>query len=694
MRGNRYAAVLGIALVGWWGGPVGCPAVGGPERRDLALPEPLFSPAAVAAYRPKGPADCFRQICLEYNSPPRPDFAAGRAFEPALLREFFSQADPVAYAEFCRRINLDGLLLLAVPQGGYTTYLQTGVGEPYPFLTEQRLDFFGRVIQECHARGISVFGYLCIGWNFKAQRDHPGDFPAPGPTAIPTLNGAFAAQAIEYAREILRHYPVDGLRTDILDHNTQARTPGDKAFYRERYGEDLPDRFPSWEREQDFRLASISRFVRRFHAACKEVKADVPIWHNWFNYKNVVDLRDAGVVDIGYEEFADPFATLFVRGLFGTRGMISGKLLQNPQRRLCLALGGRAYDYFPVNRKTALPDQALIEQFRAGQGYYGKDSARWVPPSMDWFETDLAPFYSMVAAIEPYLDDARPVSDLGVVFAEATRFRFPQWKRDAVLEPLKGLCEHYLARNEAIAFLASSQLPRRADLGEFRVLVVPDMSGFTVEELEALEAYALAGGQLLLTGQAMLYDPAGRRLPDFALGARVGLEFERVSPDPAKVVTAGTWEGVPLPIALTNVSWVATRARSGTTLVSLASGDQSWPLVHANKVGRGRCVYLATNGSRELTTAVIDWLRGPAPVITLPPEKRAYLTWQAAARRWILHLLDEGDYGVDLRREYAAPTRVQAQYPAQGWSAILRPGETGVRVIVSGGASNRLVVLE
>ena len=108
---------------------------------------PVFTPEEVAAYKPKGPADCFRQICLEYNSAPRPEFAAGRAFDPAVLENYFSQADPVAYAEFCQRIHLDGALLLAVPQGGYTTYLQTRVGEPYPYLKAHDLDFFGRVIQ-------------------------------------------------------------------------------------------------------------------------------------------------------------------------------------------------------------------------------------------------------------------------------------------------------------------------------------------------------------------------------------------------------------------------------------------------------------------------------------------------------------------------------------------------------------------
>ena len=41
---------------------------------------------------------------------------------------------------------------LAVPQGGYTAYLQTRVGEPYPYLKRHNRDFFGEVTRELHKR--------------------------------------------------------------------------------------------------------------------------------------------------------------------------------------------------------------------------------------------------------------------------------------------------------------------------------------------------------------------------------------------------------------------------------------------------------------------------------------------------------------------------------------------------------------
>ena len=221
----------------------------------------------------------------------------------------------------------------------------------------------------------------------------------------------------------------------------------------------MPSVYPSKKRERHFRLASISRFVKRFHEACKAVKPSVPIWHNWFTHKHRADLRDARYVDISYEEFADPFSTLYIQGIFGAEAMISGKLLQNPQRRVCLVLGGRAYDYFPVRKQTALIDQGYIDLCIAGKGPYGRDGARWVPPNMDWFYYDLVPFYAMVAETEPYLAGATPIPDWGVVYSEASRFRFNGWKRDPVIQPLVELVEHCLARNRLPVFLSSFHLP-------------------------------------------------------------------------------------------------------------------------------------------------------------------------------------------------------------------------------------------
>ena len=206
------------------------------SEAPAAEPAPLFTREEVAAYEPKGPSKCFRHICLEYNNPTR----RKRVFTPEELKQFFSDYDPVEYARFCKEINLDAALMLAVPQGGYTTYLQTKVGEPYPWLRQNGRDFFGEVTRELHKQGIASLGYIIIGWNIKYGNEHPevsfGWYP------LICLNSPYTDLICDYSREVLTHYPIDGLRYDILDQPTQCRCKACKAFYRELFGEEMPEK--------------------------------------------------------------------------------------------------------------------------------------------------------------------------------------------------------------------------------------------------------------------------------------------------------------------------------------------------------------------------------------------------------------------------------------------------------------------
>lgn len=106
--------------------------------------------------------------------------------------------------------------------------------------------------------------------------------------------------------------------------------------------------------------------------------------------------------------------------------------------------------------------------------------------------------------------------------------------------------------------------------------------------------------------------------------------------------------------------------------------------------GKGKVVHLRDLDSPE----IIDGLAGPAPVVVQPPESRVILTRQEKQRRWVLHLLDDGPCTIEIRREFAAAARVVSQYPASGWTCVAEPTGTGLRIQISGQATDRLLVLE
>ncbi|MEO6962484.1 MAG: hypothetical protein ABIY90_10970, partial [Puia sp.] len=277
--------------------------------------KPLFTHDEVMQYVPKGPADCFRQICFDVNEK--------KEYPQSVLNTFFSEQDPVKYAEFCKKINLDAVILQGVPQAGYATYRQTKVNTLYPGMNG---DFFGETLKELHKRGISGFGYVGIGWVMKYAKEHPEYTDGDKDRPMICLNSPYRDRVMESAREIIRNYPVDGFRFDILDQPAQCRCEGCKKLYQELFNDTMPATWIDWQHRQRFRVESISRFVKDSYAACKAVKPYVPVWQNWFNGEDYADLSDANYVDMSYLEFTDPFFELFLNGIFDKKGIITGKV--------------------------------------------------------------------------------------------------------------------------------------------------------------------------------------------------------------------------------------------------------------------------------------------------------------------------------------------------------------------------------
>jgi len=706
------------------------------------------------------------------------------------------------------------------------------------------------VTRELHRQGISSLGYIIIGWNLKYANEHPevsfGWFP------LICLNSPYTELLCKYSRELLTHYPMDGLRYDILDQPTQCRCQDCRALYQELLGHPMPPEWKGWQTRETFRIESITRCVKRLYQVCKATKPSVEVWQNWFNDRAACDLRASKYVDLAYLEFSDPFRALFLNGVFDKGGIITGKILKDPDaRRKCLALGGRCYSYFEVDGRTALPRES------------------------DWFFRDLAPFYAMVAKIEPYLVDAKPVPYFGVVFSEATRFRYRGYSRAPYMKLLRELVEPYLDRSTPPEFLAAEHLSRR-ELSPFKLLVLAESSGLPEEAHTALTTYVRDGGQLLVTGQATLHDDKGEPRENFALadvlgvshigsgigqtgarwrwsnhiygGKRVTLDvdapgdktlnvwmresgsridrfvltknadyrpegagpeanvrqgqpvgdeivfeaeshyqniprggcswelccdlggfrdegfmqaipvqgkkleedFQTTAPElhyrihfespgryyawvrqacdstsqdsihigldgkgiatydfntgfPTPMATRSRIDSPPIDLAILQ-EWPAdriigpiekVRSTRGRSIIATKDEDGNTViLLHVNEYGSGRIAYLAASADTALMHEVIDVLVGAKPVTVTPANKQAILTHQQSQSRWVLHLLSDGDYVVEIHRDFAAPKNTVGQFPADGWSSDIKRTETGLCVTVRGQAKDRLLVLQ
>ena len=621
----------------------------------------LFTRDEVAAYQPKGPTSCFRHLCYDYNWP-------GRTL--ADLPKKFTRSDPEELAEFSRKSNLDAVLLLAVPHHGYTTY-PTVAGTTFPALAGK--DWYGQCVKALHQRNIAVFGYITLGTNWKYMRDNlgkpfiHGKSDAAGviePISAICFNAPGYIELVEtYTRELLTMYPIDALRYDMLFGPKRCLCDGCKAYYKELYGEELTtwdDK--DWRRVNDFYLATLDRPVNRLTKVARQVKPSVEIWQNCINTYSEANVNLGRQHDVAYIEFGEPSRLLALKGILNKDAIIVGQTLKSPIRRTIMALGARCYQYVPVNQETALPG----------------------------FDPDLAGFFKMVGEVQPYLEGAKTISQIGIVFSEATRFRYSDYDRKPYMDVCERITDAYLKRGMPLDYINALDLQTR-DLSKYKLLVVPLSSGLSTDECEALRRYARGGGTLLVAGDALRNDPHGKPLDDFALADMMGLHFLKTVPRINEVV--GTWDGGSVNAAeLKNV--ILTRSDHGESPLRARDQDHEWPLLHVNPTDKGRVAYLATADVPVLTARVMDQLLGGLPITVSPADKQVVLTRQENHHRWVLHLLGDGDYSVNIGKDFAAINKVASLYPDKGWECTMERTAEGVCLKVKGAAKDRLVALE
>jgi hypothetical protein len=105
----------------------------------------------------------------------------------------------------------------------------------------------------------------------------------------------------------------------------------------------------------------------------------------------------------------------------------------------------------------------------------------------------IAPAYRRIQTLEPFLENATPVSDIGIISAEAHH-------RDRACEPSDiGAARILLESQQMFALLDWD-----SSLEDYRVLILPDSIRLSESQASRLQAYLDGGGAILSTGHSLL----------------------------------------------------------------------------------------------------------------------------------------------------------------------------------------------
>ena len=590
----------------------------------------------------------YRQIHLDFHT---------SEHIPAIGADF----DPEAFVSTLKASHVDSITIFAKCHHGWS-YYPTKVGKPHPQLA--RPDLLGDMVKALGAADIECPIYISVQWDELSAREHPewravsatnryqhalpadpssGKNLSPAWHTICLNHEGYRRYIIEQAREVATRYETQGIFFDIIltpdcvcaaciarmqangldPENPADRLKNDEAVneqFRQEVSDVLFAEFPG---------------LRVFYN-CGHIHKQGPQRFKTYTHLELESLPTGGW---GYDHFpssARYAATLgfdFVAhtGKFHTSwGEFGG--FKHPD----------ALEY-ECAQMVALGSKCLIGDQLHPNGAINPDTYG-----------SLAPAYARIEKLEPYLEDARQVSEVAILSAEH-------------FNPGGGRNHH--SDDGAAQMLLELHWPfdvldRFADFSKYKVLILPDEITLDVETAARLKAYVAAGGKLIASWHSGL-DGAGT----FALDMGIKRGSGPVAFRPSYVKADKTLDPSMPDTAFVMYDDAETIAAAGATVLAeilpsyfnrtyahYSSHQQTPDNPAAEALGaavtlHNGIAYVAYPIFRlyramgqplykYVVRGLLDRLLPEAALTTdLPSAGRATLTRQATKKRHILHLL-------------------------------------------------------
>lgn len=608
--------------------------------------------------------------------------------------DFLTRFDPDATVDLYLKAGADAVMVYCNSMLGLS-YWPSRTGRMHPALSGS--DIIGRTVERLHEHGIAACAYYSVNFNQLAYENLPAGrtsdtapFEPYGPGSrfgvMCPNNKAFVEFACGQVAELANSYTFDALFLDMMFWTGVCTCANCQDRYLQETGRNIPSTV-DWASTEwaHFQRARESWLADQYDALAAAVKTqrNIPVFNNnsivpagWRSGASVRLLAANDLIGADVQASADAlftFAHMASRlsplpwqymhsasGYLSTIARAPSVTHQASHAMMATTFGAQ---FMAID--AVMPDgtvhpagydrfREIFDQMRPYKAYLGGQPA-----------ADIAVYYNPSADVD--------LADNGTDVRKLT-------SRQPFLHPL----QHGLAAAGACGALQRAHLPvtvvTPADLdhlGEFDVLVLPNLVRVSAEETRAFRDFVRAGGRLYASGYTSLIRDDGTRLADFDLADVLGVTYEgredltvsylrpirekdRAAIAPAELVTHGEprppspgAEGINR-ICLTVIAAEDT-ATLGTLTTPFAEGrgtrdDHLWasvltsppwtdtgrPAIVEHHFGQGHTVYVAGDleagaaTTREAESLFISLVRGlqrraplveadaPAPVWLVP----------------------------------------------------------------------------
>jgi len=457
----------------------------------------------------------FRQIHLDFHTSEHIP-GIGSAFDAEDFANTFSEA------------NVDSVTLFAKCHHGWS-YYPTKAGAPHPELS--RPDLLGDMITALKAKDIEAPVYISVQWDERNARLHPewrvmsatnyfqhakpndpssGKQLSPGWHTLCLNHKAYRDELLAQAREVAANYDTPGIFFDIiLTPDCVCPKCQERMLEMGRDPENPADRLDNDEEVNEIFRSEMSAaleaefpglrvFYNCGHIHKQGAKRFAPYSH--------LELESLPTGGWGYDHF--PSSARYAATLGLDFVAHTGKFHTSWGE-----FGGFKHPHaleYECAQMVALGSKCLVGDQLHPNGAINKDTYR-----------SIAPAYARVDKLEPYLKNARQVSEIAILSAEHFH---PETARN---HPSDDGAAQMLQELKYPFDVIDSGSP----IDRYRLIIVPDDIVLTPEMTEKLKAFHAGGGKLILSDKSGL-DAGGSPLLPMGISAKA----ERHDCDPSYIV--------------------------------------------------------------------------------------------------------------------------------------------------------------
>jgi hypothetical protein len=443
-----------------------------------------------------------RQIHLDFHTGPAiPD--VGADFD---VREF---------AKTFKSAHVDSVTVFAKCHHGHL-YFKTNRPERHPSLPKS-LDLLAEQIEALHRQNIRAPIYISVQCDEYAANTHP-EWIARETDGIPIKRpkGVFAAgwqildmtspyqdYLTEQTQEILRRFkPVDGIFFDMCWNQPSTNAHFLEAMRKEKLD---PQSAPDRDR---FAAEVARRYMQRFH---RLVKSSSPGATVYFNSRKLEDIAPEISLYSHVEIEALPTGgwgyLYFPRHVRHVRTLGLPYLGQTARFHKSWADFGGIKPYAALEYETSL---MMAHGAACSIGDQLHPRGKLEPAAYEL----IGKAYSRVETREPWLKDARPVTQIAVLQTSAPAMRI----EDGVTQMLTQLKHQF------------DIISHDHDFAPYELLILPDATILSPPAAQRISRFLQQGGALLANGTSGLFEDATKALPE------LGIQPEGLSPFTATYV--------------------------------------------------------------------------------------------------------------------------------------------------------------